>query len=43
VLGSIVQRSMPFTDQVKATPGVTLLEVRREDRLRLVQQLLNSY
>jgi nucleoside-triphosphatase len=43
VLGSIVQRSMPFTDPVKATPGVTLLEVRREDRLRLVQQLLNSY
>jgi nucleoside-triphosphatase len=43
VLASIVQRSTPFTDQVKAMPGVILLEVRRENRQVLVKQVLNSY
>ena len=40
VLASIVQRSTPFTDQVKTLPGVTLLEVRRENRQALVEQVV---
>lgn len=43
VLASIVQRSIPFTDRIKAMPGVTLLEVRREDQRRLVQQVVGMY
>jgi nucleoside-triphosphatase len=31
VLGTIVKRSTPFTDQVKSMPGVTVIELRRGD------------
>lgn len=40
VLGTIVQRSLPFTDQIKAIPGITLLQVRRDNREALLAQIL---
>jgi nucleoside-triphosphatase len=40
VLGTIVQRSQPFADRIKSLPGVTLLEVRREDQEALLAQIL---
>lgn len=42
VLASIVQRSTPFTDRIKSIAGITLLEVRRDNRQALLEQLLNS-
>jgi nucleoside-triphosphatase len=40
VLGTIVQRRQPFADQIKALPGVTLLEVRRENQEALLARIL---
>ncbi len=40
VLGSIVQRSMPFTDPIKATPGVRVLEVTPHNRDALLPRIL---
>jgi nucleoside-triphosphatase len=40
VLGTIVQRRQPFADQVKALPGVILLEVRREGQEGLLTRIL---
>lgn len=40
VLGTIVQRSTPFTDQVKSRPGVTLIEVTSENREELTDIIL---
>jgi nucleoside-triphosphatase len=40
VLGSIVQRSTPFTDQVKRLPQVTQIEVRPDNRQVLAGQIL---
>jgi nucleoside-triphosphatase len=39
VLGTIVQRSTPFTDGVKARPEVTVVQVSRDNRDALVQDL----
>jgi nucleoside-triphosphatase len=38
--GSIVKRSKPFSDQIKARPDVTVLEVHRGNRDALVDQVL---
>ena len=40
VLGTIVLRGLPFTDQIKAMPGVTLLQVRRDNQEALLAQIL---
>ena len=40
VLGSIVWRSTPFTDEIKSRPDITLLEVTPENREELVEVIL---
>jgi nucleoside-triphosphatase len=40
LLGSVVKRSQPFSDQVKARPDVTVIEVHRDNRDMLVEQVL---
>jgi len=40
VLGSIVKRSKPFVDQIKARPDVTVIEVCSCNRDALVEQVL---
>ena len=40
VLGTIVQRSTPFGDQIKRRTDVNLIEVRRDNRDELVDQIL---
>lgn len=40
VLGTIVQRSTPFGDQVKRRPDVNLFEVRRDNREELLERIL---
>ena len=40
VLGSIVQRSTPFTDQIKRMSQTTLIEVRADNREALINQVL---
>jgi nucleoside-triphosphatase len=40
VLGTIVQRSTPFTDKLKALPGVTLLEVHLANRETIAARIL---
>jgi nucleoside-triphosphatase len=40
VLGSIVWRSTPFTDQIKSRPNLTLLEVTPKNREELVEVIL---
>ncbi len=40
VLGTIVQRGLSFTDQIKAMPGVTLLQVHRDNQNALLAQIL---
>jgi len=40
VLGSIVNRRLPFADAVKAHPGVTVLEIQRRNRHLIVDQVL---
>jgi nucleoside-triphosphatase len=39
VLATIFARSMPFTDAIKSRPDVTLIEVRPDNRERLVSEL----
>jgi nucleoside-triphosphatase len=39
VLATIFARSLPFTDAIKARPDVTLIEVRPDNRERLVSEL----
>ncbi len=41
ILGTIVRRSLPFTDEIKAMPHVTVIEVNRENREELVGQILS--
>lgn len=38
VLGSIVGRSMEFTDRIKAHPNVYLIEIRRDNREEVVDR-----
>jgi nucleoside-triphosphatase THEP1 len=40
LLGSVVKRSLPFAEQVKARPDVTVIEVYRGNRDALVEQVL---
>lgn len=40
VLGTIVQRRTPFTDQIKAFPGVLIIQVRPDNRNELPQQII---
>jgi nucleoside-triphosphatase len=39
VIATIYARSLPFTDAIKSRPDVTLIEVRLENRERLVSEL----
>jgi nucleoside-triphosphatase len=39
VLATIFARSLPFTDVIKSRPDVTLIEVRPDNRERLVSEL----
>ncbi len=40
VFGSVVRRSQPFSDRVKARPDVTVIEVNARNRERLVNEVL---
>jgi nucleoside-triphosphatase len=40
ILGTLVKRSTPFTDQVKALPMVTVIEVRLDNRIHLPEIIL---
>jgi len=42
VLGTIVRRSLPFTDAIKARPDVQVIEVGRENRESLKTLLLEK-
>jgi nucleoside-triphosphatase len=39
LLATIFARSLPFTDAIKSRPDVTLIEVRPDNRKRLVSEL----
>ena len=41
ILGTIVKRSRPFSDQIKARPGVELITVTRANREWLVAPILD--
>jgi nucleoside-triphosphatase len=41
VFGSVVRRSKPFSDQVKARPDVTVIEVNPENREKLAGEVLS--
>jgi nucleoside-triphosphatase len=41
VLGTVAKRSIPFADQIKSMPGVTVIEVRRENREGLLSDILD--
>ena len=43
ILGTITTRPFPFTDTIKNRPGVTLIEVRSENRERLVSELSKQF
>jgi nucleoside-triphosphatase len=43
VLATIFARSLPFTDAIKSRPDVMLIEVRPENRERLVTELRNRF
>lgn len=40
VLGTIVHRSSPFTDQIKSLPGMVLIQVRLDNRDGLLEQIV---
>jgi nucleoside-triphosphatase len=40
VLGTIMRRSTAFTDRVKSRPRVALVEIRREDREGIVDEIV---
>jgi nucleoside-triphosphatase len=40
VLGTIVERSTPFTDQIKALLGVVVIQVRPDNRDALLEQIV---
>ena len=43
VLATISARSLPFTDAIKSRPDVTLIEVRPDNRERLVSELSDRF
>jgi nucleoside-triphosphatase len=40
VLGTIVKRSLPFTDRIKALPDVNLIEITNQNRDSIVEHVL---
>jgi nucleoside-triphosphatase len=40
LIGSIVKRSMPFTDEVKKHPRVTVFEIQRDNQDQIVEEVL---
>jgi nucleoside-triphosphatase len=42
MLGTIAKRRMPFTDQIRAMPQVSLVEVRRDNRETLCSHIAES-
>ena len=43
VLATIFARSLPFTEAIKSRPDVTLIEVRQDNRQRLVSELSDRF
>jgi nucleoside-triphosphatase len=43
VLATIVARSLPFADAIKKRPDVTLMEIRPDNRERLVSELADKF
>jgi nucleoside-triphosphatase len=43
MLATIFARSLPFTDAIKARPDVTLIEIRPDNRERLVSELSEKF
>jgi nucleoside-triphosphatase len=43
ILGTITARPFPFTDTIKKRPDVTMIEVRSENRERLVSELSDQF
>ena len=43
VLGSIVRRSIPFTDAIKSRPNIELIDVRLDNREQLVTDLIDGF
>ena len=43
LLATIFARSLPFTDAIKSRPDVTLVEVRADNREKLVSELPNTF
>jgi nucleoside-triphosphatase len=43
VLGTIFARPLLFTDAIKARPDVTLIEVRPDNRERLISELSDRF
>jgi nucleoside-triphosphatase len=43
VLATIFARSLPFTDAIKSRPDVTLIEVRPDNRERLISELSDRF
>jgi nucleoside-triphosphatase len=43
VLATITARSFPFTNALKRHPGVTMIEVRRDNREQLVSELVDQF
>jgi nucleoside-triphosphatase len=43
ILGTIVARSLPFTDAIKKRPDVSLIEVRLDNRQRLCVELSDRF
>ena len=41
ILGSIVKRNVPFAEEVKAHPEVTVLELRRENQQEMSEQVFD--
>jgi nucleoside-triphosphatase len=41
ILGTIVQRSMPFTDEIKRMPGVQVIEITIENRQEMQKRILS--
>jgi nucleoside-triphosphatase len=43
LLATIIARSLPFTDVIKSRPDVTLIEVRPDNRERLLSELSDRF
>jgi nucleoside-triphosphatase len=43
ILATIVARSLPFTDAIKVRPDVSVVEVRQDNRQRLLVEILDQF